>query len=71
MKPVELVERGVSNSSQNGDIVYDCFSGSGTIIIACENLNRRCCAVEIDPGYCAVSIKRWEDLTGRKAVLVE
>lgn len=46
------------------------FLGSGTTLIACENLNRRCRAVEIDPGYCAVTLQRWSDLTGLTPTLV-
>ena len=48
-------------------LVLDPFVGSGTTIIACEKLNRRCYAMEIDPGYCDVAVKRWEDFTGNKA----
>ncbi len=65
MKPVELVARSLSNSSRTGDAVYDPFCGSGTTIIAAEQLGRRCYAMEIDPRYVAVAIKRWEDFTGR------
>jgi len=64
MKPVELVERSLNNSSRVGDIVYEPFCGSGTDIIACERLNRKCRAIEIEPKYVAVSIQRWVDVTG-------
>jgi len=60
MKPVELVENALLNNSDRADVVYDAYSGSGTTIIACENLGRRCRAVEIDPGYVAVAIERCE-----------
>lgn len=70
-KPVALVERLISNSSLPNEIIYDPFLGSGTTLIACENLNRRCRAVEIDPGYVAVTLQRWSDLTGKTPVLSE
>lgn len=69
MKPVALVARGISNSSQPGDLVYEPFSGSGTTLMASEQLGRRCNAMEIDPGYCDVAVSRWEALTLRKAHL--
>ncbi|MDD6937012.1 MAG: DNA methyltransferase [Clostridiales bacterium] len=68
MKPVELFGRLIENSSRRGDTVYDPFCGSGTTIVACEQLGRKCIAVEIDPHYCDVILARWEKLTGRKAV---
>jgi DNA modification methylase len=70
MKPVELVERAVQNSSRPGETVYDPFSGSGTTILACERTGRSARAMEIDPQYVAVAIKRWEQFTGRQAVQV-
>jgi len=69
MKPVELVERAIQNSSKSRDIVLDCFGGSGTTIIACEKLNRQCRMIELDPKYCDVIVKRWEEFTGKKASL--
>jgi DNA modification methylase len=69
MFPVELPNRFVTAYSQIAAIVYEPFAGSGTTIIACEQLNRRCFAMEIDPIYCDVSVKRWETFTGKKAVL--
>lgn len=69
MKPIELVERSVANSSDAGQIVLDPFLGSGTTLIACERLGRRCYAIEIEPRYVDVAVKRWENFTGRKAVL--
>ena len=70
MKPVELVARAVENSSLGGDIVYDPFSGSGTALIACENLRRKCRAVEISPGYTAVCLQRYLDHTGVQPILL-
>lgn len=69
-KPVELIERLVSNSSVASDVVCDPFLGSGTTLIACERLNRRCRGVEISPAYVAVTLQRWADLTGGEPVLV-
>jgi DNA modification methylase len=71
MKPVELVEMAIQNSSAIGDSVFEPFCGSGTDIIACERLNRKCRAVEISPAYVAVAIQRWVDVTGGEPVLVE
>lgn len=65
-KPVALIERLMSNSSMSGESVYDGFLGSGTTLIACENLGRRCYGCEIDPGYVAVILQRWADLTGKQ-----
>lgn len=67
MKPVRLIERLIRNSSRVGDVVLDNFSGSGTTLIACEQLGRKCRAMEYDPHYCDVIIARWEKLTGGKA----
>jgi len=68
MKPVELVERAVQNSSKNRDIVLDCFGGSGTTMIACEKSGRQARLIELDPKYCDVIVKRWEEFTGETAV---
>ena len=70
MKPVELIERALKNSSKSRDIVMDCFGGSGSTLIACEKLGRHCRMVELDPKYVDVIVKRWEDFTGRKGELV-
>jgi DNA modification methylase len=56
--------------SQEGDMVYEPFSGSGTMLVAAEQLNRICYMMEIDPIYCDVTVQRWENLTGQKAVKV-
>jgi DNA modification methylase len=68
MKPVELAERAIRNSSKTRDIVLDCFGGSGTTLIACEKANRRARLVELDPKYVDVIVQRWEAFTGAKAV---
>lgn len=67
MKPVELVARALTNSSKKGAPVLDLFGGSGTTLMASEQTGRRCYMMELDPHYCDVIIKRWEDFTGRKA----
>ena len=71
MKPVKLISRQIRNSSRPGEIVLDLFGGSGTTLVACEQLNRKCRMMEYDPHYADVIIKRWEDFTGRKAELIE
>ena len=71
MKPVELVAECILNSSAEDDYVADIFGGSGTTIIACEQLNRKCLMMEKDPHYVDVIIDRWETLTGEKAMLIE
>jgi len=70
-KPLELADRAIRNSSAPGAIVADWFVGSGPALIVCEQLRRVFRGVELDPGFAAVSIKRWEDLTGGKAVLAD
>ena len=71
MKPVKLIARFILNSSQKGDIVADIFGGSGSTLIACEQLGRRCRMMELDPHYCDVIIARWEQFTGKKAVRID
>lgn len=71
MKPVKLIARFMVNSSRAGDVVADIFGGSGTTLMAAEQLNRTCYMMELDPKYCDVIIQRWENFTGQKAVLVE
>ena len=66
-KPVGVSGRGIKNSSKADDIVLDLFGGSGSTLIACEQLNRKCRMMELDPHYCDVIIARWEKLTGKKA----
>ena len=68
MRPVELVERAVMNSSRRGDTVLDPFGGSGSTIIACEKTGRAARVIELDPQYCDVIISRWEKFSGREAI---
>jgi DNA modification methylase len=70
-KPVELAVRAIQNSSKLKDNVLDMFLGSGTTMIACEQLGRKCYGMEISPGYVAVAIERWQQFTGKSAVLIE
>jgi DNA modification methylase len=67
-KPVALCGKAIVNSSTGTDIVLDVFGGSGSTMIACEQLGRKCRMMELDPHYCTVIIARWEKLTGLKAV---
>ena len=69
-KPVEVPATAVSHSSKENDVVLDLFGGSGSTLIACEQLDRRCYMCELDPHYCDVILQRWENLTGNKAVLL-
>ena len=71
MKPVGLFGYQIKNSSKPLDVVLDTFGGSGTTIVACEQLNRKARSMELDPHYCDVIIARWEKLTGKKATKVE
>lgn len=67
-KPIALCARGIHTSSRQGENVLDVFGGSGSTLIACEQLGRKCYMMELDPHYCDVIVKRWENLTGKKAV---
>jgi DNA modification methylase len=69
MKPVELVERALLNSSKSGDIVADFFGGSGSTLIGCERSDRRARLMELDPKYAQCIVCRWQDYTGKKATL--
>ncbi len=69
MKPVELIERALENSTKAGDIVVDLFGGSGSTLIGCERRNRSARLMEIDPCYADVIARRWQDYTGKKATL--
>ena len=71
MKPVELVERAVRNSSKSRDIVLDLFGGSGSTLIACEKNHRSARLTELDPKYVDVIVRRWEDYTDKEAYLEE
>ncbi len=70
MKPIPLIGKLIKNSSKKNYLVLDLFGGSGSTLIACEQLDRICYMVEYDPKYCDVIIKRWEELTGDKAMLI-
>lgn len=70
-KPVECMKRPIENNSSPGQAVYDPFLGSGTTLIASEMTGRSCYGIEIEPKYCDVIVKRWEDFTGKKALLQE
>lgn len=69
MKPIDLVARLLKNSSKENDKILDLFGGSGSTIIAAEQLNRNCYTMELDPKYCDVIVKRWESLTNKEAIL--
>lgn len=71
MKPIELCKRAILNSSKTDDIILDCFGGSGSTLIACEQTERRCRMIELDPKYIDVIVKRWQNLTGLNATLLE
>lgn len=70
MKPLKLIARCILNSSKKGDKVLDSFNGGGSTLMVCEQTERSCFAMELDPLYVERTIKRWEDLTGGKAVKV-
>jgi DNA modification methylase len=67
---VQLIEKAIKNSSKSGDVIIDCFGGSGSTLIACEKTNRKCNMMELDPKYLDRIVKRWEDYTGKKAELL-
>jgi len=69
MKPVGLFAYLMGNSTAPQGLAYDPFLGSGTTLIAAEQLGRKCYGMEISPAYCDVIVNRWEALTGKKAVL--
>jgi DNA modification methylase len=68
-KPIECMLKPVLNNTKEEDYVYDPFGGSGTTLIACEKSNRKCLMMELSPHYCDVIVKRWEKLSGKKAML--
>ena len=70
MKPIRLLARLIQNSSDRGDAVLDLFGGSGTTLVACEQLGRQAYLMELDPRYCDAIVKRFEELTGQKAQLI-
>lgn len=67
-KPIECMQRPIENNSSVGQAIYDPFSGSGTTLIAAERTNRHCYAIELNPAYVDVAVKRWQDFTGNKAI---
>lgn len=67
MKPVKLFKYLIQNSTKPGDLVLDSFGGSGTTLVACEELGRKARLMELDPAYCDVIIKRWQNMTGLEA----
>lgn len=69
MKPIELVAKALQNSSKTDDLIIDFFAGSGTTLIACQQLERKCYSIELDPKYCDVIVERWENFTEKKALL--
>ena len=68
-KPVELISIALENSSKREDVVLDAFGGSGSSLMACEKINRHARLMELDPKYCDVIVKRWQEFTGKKATL--
>jgi len=70
MKPVQMIAYQICNNTLPGAVVLDPFGGSGTTLIACEETGRCCRMLELDPKYCDVIIRRWETLTGERAVLL-
>lgn len=69
-KPVGMLAAVLNDFSEKNDVILDCFGGSGSVMIACEQLERRCYMIELDPHYCDVIISRWEQFTGKKAVKI-
>ena len=70
-KPIRTLSKILEDFSKNGDLIVDLFGGSGSTLIACEQIGRSCYMMELDPKYCDVIVSRWETLTGKKAVLDE
>jgi site-specific DNA-methyltransferase (adenine-specific) len=71
MKPVALIAAMIANSTAPDDVILDPFIGSGSTLLAAEQLGRRCYGIDIEPKYCAATITRWQNLTGEKAVLLD
>lgn len=69
MKPIDLLVYLIKNSSKENDLILDLFGGSGSTLIAAEQTKRKCYTMELDPKYCDVIVKRWENLTRQKAIL--
>lgn len=70
MKPLKLLAHSIKNSSKKGELVLDLFGGSGSTMMTCEQLGRKCYTMEYDPKFVDVIVKRWEKLTGQKAVKI-
>lgn len=70
MKPLTVIAWAIERAKEKANVIVDLFGGSGSTLIACEQLDRTCYMMELDPKYCDVIIKRWETLTGEKAVLI-
>ena len=68
-KPIAFIDKALKNSSKSEDIVIDFFAGSGSTLIACQKNNRISIVMELDPKYCDVIVKRWQNYTGQEAVL--
>jgi DNA modification methylase len=71
IKPIEILITEIQISSNSNDVVLDMFGGSGSTLIACEKIGRKARVIELDPKYCDVIVRRWEEFTGKKAVLSE
>lgn len=71
MKPIKLLSKLIKNSSRMNEKILDLFGGSGSTLIVCEQIQRTCYMMELDPKYCDVIVRRWEELTGNKAILEE
>jgi len=70
MKPVGLLRKIIPNNTKAGEWIYDPFGGSGSTLIACEHMGRKCAMIELDPAYCATIVERWETLTKEKAIKI-
>lgn len=70
MKPIKLMARQIKNSTKPGDLVLDLFGGSGSTMMACEQIDRSCCSMEYDPHYVDVIVDRWQEFTGEEAILL-
>lgn len=68
-KPLELIRKSIINSSTKENTILDCFLGSGSTLIASEQLQRKCLGIELDPKFCSIIIERWETFTNKKASL--
>lgn len=71
MKPVALFEYQMLNNTKGGDLVLDSFGGSGTTLVAAEKNGRTALLMELDPRYCDVIVKRWQEFTGKQAIHAE